>query len=137
MLVRSVGPVGLRTPHTGSLRYADGTPRIPAAAIAAEDAERLQRLQDRGARVTVRLSMEAHFLPDVESANVVAEIRGREKPEEVVVVAGHFDSWDVGTGATDEGAADRGASRTAPAPHAPRGPLHERRERTARRARLP
>jgi carboxypeptidase Q len=103
MLVRSVGPVGLRTPHTGSLRYADGTPRIPAAAIAAEDAERLQRLQDRGARVTVRLSMEAHFLPDVESANVVAEIRGREKPEEVVVVAGHFDSWDVGTGATDDG----------------------------------
>jgi carboxypeptidase Q len=103
MLLRSVGPVGLRTPHTGALRYADGTPRIPAAAIAAEDAERLQRLQERGTRVTLRLSMEAHFLPDVESANVVAEIRGREKPQEVVVVAGHFDSWDVGTGATDDG----------------------------------
>jgi carboxypeptidase Q len=103
MLLRSVGPVGLRTPHTGALRYANGTPRIPAAAITAEDAERLQRLQERGTRVTVRLSMEAHVLPDVESANVVAEIRGREKPEEVVVVAGHFDSWDVGTGATDDG----------------------------------
>jgi carboxypeptidase Q len=103
MLLRSVGPVGLRTPHTGALRYADGSPRIPAAAIAAEDAERLHRLQARGTRVTVRLIMEAHFLPDVESANVVAEIRGRERPEEVVVVGGHFDSWDVGTGATDDG----------------------------------
>jgi carboxypeptidase Q len=103
MLLRSVGPVGLRTPHTGALRYADGSPRIPAAAIAAEDAERLHRLQARGIRVTVRLIMEAHFLPDVESANVVAEIRGRERPDEVVVVGGHFDSWDVGTGATDDG----------------------------------
>ncbi|HEX2443399.1 MAG TPA: M20/M25/M40 family metallo-hydrolase [Vicinamibacterales bacterium] len=103
MLLRSVGPPGLRTPHTGALRYADGSPRIPAAAIAAEDAERLQRLQARGTRVTVRLSMEARFLPDVESANVVAEIRGRDNPEEVVVVGGHFDSWDVGTGATDDG----------------------------------
>jgi carboxypeptidase Q len=103
MLLRSVGPVGLRTPHTGALRYADGSPRIPAAAIAAEDAERLHRLQTRGIRVTVRLIMEAHFLPDVESANVVAEIRGRERPDEVVVVGGHFDSWDVGTGATDDG----------------------------------
>jgi carboxypeptidase Q len=103
MLLRSVGPAGLRTPHTGVLRYAEDAPRIPAAAIAAEDAERLQRIQDRGVRVTVRLMMEAKFLPDVPSANVVGEIRGAEHPEEVVVVGGHFDSWDVGTGATDDG----------------------------------
>ncbi|HWP99683.1 MAG TPA: M20/M25/M40 family metallo-hydrolase [Vicinamibacterales bacterium] len=102
-LLRSVGPMGLRTPHTGALRYAPDAPRIPAAAIAAEDAERLQRLQDRGTRVVVRLRMEARFLPDVESANVVAEIRGRERPEEIVVVGGHLDSWDVGTGALDDG----------------------------------
>jgi carboxypeptidase Q len=103
MLLRSVGPMGLRTPHTGALRYVDASPRIPAAAIAAEDAERLHRMQRRGARVVIRLKMEARFLPDVESANVVADVRGRERPDEVVVVGGHFDSWDVGTGATDDG----------------------------------
>ena len=103
MLLRSVGPSGLRTPHTGALRYADTAPKIPAAAIAAEDADRLQRMQDRGTRVTVRLTMEARFLPDAPSANVVAEIRGRELPDEVVVIGGHFDSWDVGSGATDDG----------------------------------
>lgn len=103
MLLRSVGPTGLRTPHTGALRYADDSPKIPAAAIAAEDAERLQRMQDRGTRVSVRLTMEAKFLPDASSANVVGEIRGSELPDEVVVVGGHFDSWDVGTGATDDG----------------------------------
>lgn len=103
MLLRSVGPVGLRTPHTGAMRYADDAPKIPAAAITVEDAERLQRIQDRGVRLTVRLQMEAKFLPDVASANVVGEIAGREHPEEVVVVGGHFDSWDVGAGAVDDG----------------------------------
>ena len=103
VLVRSVGPPGLRTPHTGALRYDDGVPRIPAAAITVEDAERLQRMQNRGTRVVVRLKMEAHVLPDVQSANVIGEIRGRERPDEVVVLGGHFDSWDVGTGSTDDG----------------------------------
>jgi len=103
VLVRSVGPPGLRTPHTGALRYDDGVPRIPAAAITVEDAERLQRMQDRGTRVVVRLKMEAHVLPDVQSANVIGEIRGGERPDEVVVLGGHFDSWDVGTGSTDDG----------------------------------
>jgi carboxypeptidase Q len=102
-LIRSVGPEGLRTPHTGMLVYRDGVPRIPAAAIAAEDAARLARMVGRGQRVRVRLSMEAALQPDVESANIIAEIRGRERPDEVVVVSGHFDSWDVGTGATDDG----------------------------------
>jgi carboxypeptidase Q len=103
MLIRAVGPDGLRTPHTGALQYAADAPKIPAAAVAAEDADRLQRMTDRGARVVVRLRMDAHFEPDAESANVIGEVRGREKPDEVVVVSGHLDSWDVGAGATDDG----------------------------------
>jgi carboxypeptidase Q len=103
-LVRSVGPPGLRTPHTGALQYSEGQPRIPAAAIPTEDAARLQRMVDRGTPVRLKLMMEARLLPDADSANVVAELRGRERPEEMVVIGGHFDSWDVGTGSTDDGA---------------------------------
>jgi len=102
-LVRAVGPAGLRTPHTGALQYASDAPKIPAAAIATEDADRLQRMADRGSRIVVRLKMDAHFEADATSANVVGELRGREKPEEIVVVSGHLDSWDVGAGATDDG----------------------------------
>ena len=103
MLLRSVGPMGLRTPHTGALNYEAGVPQIPAAAIPVEDAMRLARMQARGQRLRLRLTMEGHFEPDVEAANVVGEIVGRERPDEVVVVSGHFDSWDVGTGAMDDG----------------------------------
>lgn len=79
-LVRSVGPPGLRTPHTGSLRYLADLPRIPAAAVSTEDADRLQRMQDRGTRVRVRLRMDAKFEPDAQSFNVIGEIRGRSGP---------------------------------------------------------
>jgi carboxypeptidase Q len=103
VLVRSIGPDGLRLPHTGAVEYEAGVPRIPAAAISSEDADALDRMTARGNRVIVRLRMEGHVEPDVESANVVAEIRGRERPDEVVVVSGHLDSWDVGAGATDDG----------------------------------
>jgi carboxypeptidase Q len=103
VLVRAVGPPGLRTPHTGALQYASDVPKIPAAAISTEDADRLQRMADRGSRIVVRLKMDAHFEADATSANVVGELRGREKPEEIVVVSGHLDSWDVGAGATDDG----------------------------------
>ena len=103
VLVRAIGPMGLRTPHTGGMNYAEGVTKIPAAAVSAEDAERMQRIADRGRRVRVRLTMEAKFESDVESANVVGEIRGRERPDEIVLVSGHFDSWDVGTGSTDDG----------------------------------
>ncbi len=103
MLVRAVGPAGLRTPHTGTLTYVNGQPQIPAAAVSHEDAARLQRMADRGTIVRLKLMMEAHFLPDADSANVVGELRGRELPNEVVVIGGHFDSWDVGTGSTDDG----------------------------------
>jgi carboxypeptidase Q len=102
-LVRAVGPMGLRTPHTGGMSYADDAPKIPTAAIAGEDANRIQRLSARGRRVRLRLKMEARFESDLESANVIGEIRGRELPNEIVLVGGHFDSWDVGTGASDDG----------------------------------
>ena len=102
-LVRSVTPVSLQTPHTGALRYAEDQPKIPAAAVTIEGAELLQRMHDRGERPRVRLRMGARFLPDAESANVVAELKGRERPEEVVLVGGHLDSWDVGQGAHDDG----------------------------------
>ena len=75
----------------------------PGAAIATEDADRLQRMADRGEKIVIRLQMEGHFEPDVESANVVGEFRGREKPDEFVVIGGHLDSWDVGAGASDDG----------------------------------
>ena len=102
-MIRSVGPPGLRLPHTGSVNYANGVDKIPAAALATEDVDRLQRLFDRGERIVLKLEMEAHFEPDVQSANVVAELRGREKAEEFVVIGGHLDSWDVGAGASDDG----------------------------------
>ena len=101
-LVRAVGPMGLRTPHTGGMNYADGVAKIPTAAIPAEDANRVQRLIGRGLRVRMRLKMDAHFDADAESFNTVGEIRGSEKPEEIVLVGGHFDSWDPGMGASDD-----------------------------------
>ncbi len=101
-LVRSVTPFSMQTPHTGAMRYDPEVPRIPAAAITLEDAMLLHRMQQRGERPVVRLQMSAQTLPDVPSRNVVAELRGRERPEEVVVIGGHIDSWDVGTGAMDD-----------------------------------
>lgn len=103
MLLRSVGPFGMRTPHTGSMQPYDSTvTRIPGAAITMEDAAMLHRMQQRGQKIVVRLEMEAQMLPDVPSRNVVAEVTGREKAAEVVVFGGHIDSWDVGTGAMDD-----------------------------------
>src|SRR4029078_4669417 len=78
-------------------------PQIPAASIAGEDANRIVRLTAQGRRVRMRLTIESHFGPEAESANVVGEIRGREKPEEIVLLGGHLDSWDVGAGASDDG----------------------------------
>lgn len=102
-LIRSVGPVSLATPHTGVMRYDEDVPPIPHAAVTVEEAMMMQRMQDRGQRLRVRLTMDAETLPDVPSRNVVAEIVGWEKPEEVVVLGGHIDSWDVGQGAMDDG----------------------------------
>ena len=102
-LVRSVTPVSMHTPHTGNMRYTNGLPKIPHAAITVEEAEMLQRMQDRGEKIVVRLKMEAKTLPDAKSRNVIAEIVGGEKPEEIILVSGHIDSWDVGQGAMDDG----------------------------------
>jgi carboxypeptidase Q len=102
-LIRSVTPYSIQSPHTGGMHYEDAVPKIPHAAITAEDAEMMQRMQDRGERIVVHLKMSAQMLPDAPSRNVVAEITGREKPEEIIIVSGHIDSWDVGQGAMDDG----------------------------------
>jgi carboxypeptidase Q len=103
-LIRSVGTSNARFPHTGSLRYDESLPKVPAAALAIPDADQLHRLLASGARVRVRFRLGARTLPDARSANVIGEIPGREKPEEIVLLGGHLDSWDLGTGAVDDGA---------------------------------
>lgn len=103
MLVRSLATASLRTPHTGAMRYEEGVPRVPAAAVSTEDAALLHRLLALGP-VRVKLQLQSRTLPDAPSYNVVAEVKGREKPNEVVLLGAHLDSWDVGTGAHDDGA---------------------------------
>jgi len=103
VLVRSVTPVSLDTPHTGAMNYAEGVAKIPAAAITIENATQLRRLQAAGQTPRIHLELDSAQLPDAVSANVVGEILGGEKPEELVVLAGHLDSWDVGQGAQDDG----------------------------------
>lgn len=102
-LVRAVGPPGMRTPHTGAMNYEKDVPKIPTAAIPTEDADRFDRMVKRGQKVVLRLKMDAHFLDDAPSANLVGELTGSEKPEEVVLLGCHIDSWDPGTGAMDDG----------------------------------
>ena len=104
-LVRSVTPLGMQTPHTGTMRYDPNQPKIPAAAVSPEDAMSMARLCAAGVPVKVHLEMGAHQEPDADSGNVIGEIPGREHPEEIVVIGGHSDSWDVGQGAQDDGAA--------------------------------
>lgn len=102
-LVRSVGGAEYRLPHTGVTIFEDGKPKIPCAALAAEDADLVARLASRGP-VTMHLTLTPQTLPDADSHNVLADLKGREKPDEVVIVSGHLDSWDLGTGAIDDGA---------------------------------
>jgi carboxypeptidase Q len=102
-LVRSVTPMSLRTPHTGALRYDSTVKKIPSAALTVEDALMFRRMIARGQKVVVTLKMSAHMLPDAPSRNAIAELRGSELPDEVVIVSGHLDSWDVGQGAMDDG----------------------------------
>jgi carboxypeptidase Q len=102
-MIASVGSASLYTPHTGGMGYEEGVPRIPHTAITIEDSRMLRRMQDRGQRIVVELEMEAHFLPDSPSRNVIAEVVGSEFPDEIVVLGGHSDSWDVGQGAMDDG----------------------------------
>lgn len=103
-LIRSVTTRSLRSAHTGMVQYDEGKRRIPAAALSTEDADQLARLAARGKRIVVTLNMEARFEADATSSNAIGELRGRERPDEIVIVSGHLDSWDVGQGAMDDGA---------------------------------
>ena len=102
MLVRSATGLAMQTPHTGTLRYDEKQPKIPAAAISVEDALLIERLAKEGP-VQVHLQMDAHLEAEVKAGNVMGEIVGSEHPEQVVVLGGHIDSWDVGQGAQDDG----------------------------------
>jgi carboxypeptidase Q len=101
-LIRSVTPYSQNTPPTGGMAYNDSVPRIPHAAITPEDADMIARMIAGGERVAVTLTMSAHMLPDAQSRNVIAELRGTTSPDEIVVMGGHIDSWDVGRGAMDD-----------------------------------
>lgn len=104
MVIRSVGTDHDRLPHTGAMKYEKGVPEIPAAALSVPDAELLERLVASGKTVRLAMSLGAKTFPDAESANVVGEVIGREKPDEIVLIGAHLDSWDAGVGALDDGA---------------------------------
>jgi len=103
VLVRSVGGADFRIPHTGQTAYAPGVAKVPAAAVSAEDADLLKALTSQGP-VTIHLTLTPETLPEADSYNVIADWKGTEHPEDVVIVSGHLDSWDLGTGAIDDGA---------------------------------
>ena len=102
-LIRSVGGAEYRLPHTGQTDYAKDVPKIPAAAVTAEDADLLAALAPQGP-VKMRLLLTPQQLPEVVSYNVIGDLKGSEHPEQIVIVSGHLDSWDLGTGAIDDGA---------------------------------
>ncbi|XP_027705759.1 carboxypeptidase Q isoform X2 [Vombatus ursinus] len=102
-LIKSVASFSIYSPHTGIQYYQDGVPQIPTACITVEDAEMMARMASRGTKIVIQLKMEAKNYPDTESFNTVAEITGSKYPEQVVLVSGHLDSWDVGQGALDDG----------------------------------
>ncbi len=103
VLVRSAGGSQNRLVHTGSMGYADGVTKIPGAAVSFEDAEKIAWLAAMG-KVKIKLTLTPQTLPDVPSFNVIADLKGSEKPDEAVIVSGHLDSWDLGDGAIDDGA---------------------------------
>ncbi len=102
-LVRSAGGSQNRLAHTGAMRYADGVTKIPSAAVSYEDAEMIAHLAKMG-KVKIKLLLTPQTLPDATSYNVIADLKGSEKPDEVVIVSGHLDSWDLGQGAIDDAA---------------------------------
>jgi carboxypeptidase Q len=103
VLVRSVGGADFRLPHTGQTEYSSDVPRIPAAAVSAEDADLIDNLARQGP-VRLHLTLTPQSLPPVQSDNVLADWKGTDHPEQIVIVSGHLDSWDLGTGAIDDGA---------------------------------
>jgi len=104
VLIRSVGTDSHRFPHTGGMRYAPDFPKIPIAAMSSPDADQMERIFKRGEKVVVKLLLSPINTGQRPSGNVIGEIVGTEKPEEIVLISGHLDSWDLGTGAIDDGA---------------------------------
>ena len=104
VVIRSVGTDSHRFPHTGMMRYAEGVKQIPIAALSAPDADQLERTLSRGGTVKIKMEMTPSWKGETESGNVIGEIVGSEKPDEIILVSGHLDSWDLGTGAIDDGA---------------------------------
>ncbi len=104
VLIRSVGTDSHRFPHTGQMRYADDVKAIPIAALSAPDADQLERTLESGQSVRVKMTLTPRSVGDLPSGNVIGEIVGTERPEEIILIGGHLDSWDLGTGAMDDGA---------------------------------
>lgn len=104
LVIRSIGTDDHRNPHTGAMRYEEGVPRIAAAAISNPDADMLVHQFERGGPVRMHLTVINRDMGEVTSGNVIAEFTGSEAPDELVVIGGHLDSWDLGTGAIDDGA---------------------------------
>ena len=102
VLIRSIGTDHNRLPHTGNVDYVEEVPKIPAAALSIPDAEMLERILRQGKPVRVRFTLTCGDRPEAESANVIGEVRGSSKPEEIVLLGAHRDSWDLGTGAIDD-----------------------------------
>ncbi len=103
MIVRSMSIATDNNPHTGAMEYNDSFPKIPAAAIGLQDADKLWKLAQLSKTVKVNITTHGQMLPDVPAANVIAELKGTEHPEEIITVGGHLDSWDVNEGAHDDG----------------------------------
>ena len=103
-LIRSVGTDSHRFPHTGSLRYREDMPRIPALALSNPDADQIERIAADGETLSVLIKVDSSEVLAAQSGNVIAEVVGREAPDEIVVIGAHLDSWDLGTGAVDDGA---------------------------------
>ena len=104
VVIRSVGTDSHRFPHTGQMRYAEDLPKIPIGALSAPDADQLERMLERGQPVSMRLVLDTQEMGTLPSGNVIGEIVGTTRPEEIVLIGAHLDSWDLGTGAIDDGA---------------------------------
>ncbi|MEM6533965.1 MAG: M20/M25/M40 family metallo-hydrolase, partial [Myxococcota bacterium] len=104
VMIRSVGTHSHRMPHTGGTSWADGQKRVPAIAVSPPDADQIKRIVGAGKTLRVRMTVTPRVLGIRESGNVIAEVRGSERPDEIIIAGGHLDSWDLGTGAVDDGA---------------------------------
>lgn len=104
VVIRSVGTDSHRFPHTGQMRYRDNVAPIPIGALSAPDADQLERILKRGETIKLKLVLTPRSTGTLKSGNVVGDIVGSEKPEEIILIGGHLDSWDLGTGAVDDAA---------------------------------